>query len=100
MRRSARASRAAARASSASACAPARRLVRTRAIGVVGGLFGCLFGLAAIQAVVAFTGWPAVIEPHFVIVALSISAGVAILAGLYPARRAAAMDPIGALRYQ
>ncbi|MFO1009524.1 MAG: ABC transporter permease [Planctomycetota bacterium] len=75
-------------------------LTETATIGVVGGLFGCLFGLVAVRAVVLYTGWQAVIEPHFVIVALSISAGVAVLAGLYPARRAAAMDPIGALRYQ
>ncbi|MBK7875861.1 MAG: ABC transporter permease [Planctomycetes bacterium] len=75
-------------------------LTETATIGVVGGLFGCLFGLAAIRAVVLYTGWQAVIEPHFVLVALGISGGVAVLAGLYPARRAARMDPIGALRYQ
>jgi putative ABC transport system permease protein len=66
----------------------------------VGGLFGCLFGLAAVRVVVAFSGWQALTEPYFVIVALSISCLVAILAGIYPARRAALMDPIGALRYQ
>jgi putative ABC transport system permease protein len=66
----------------------------------VGGLFGCLFGLVAVRAVVAFTGWQALTEPHYVIVALSISCLVAIAAGIYPARRAARMDPIGALRFQ
>ena len=75
-------------------------LTETAAIGVVGGLFGCLFGLAAVRVVVAYTGWQALTEPQYVVVALSISCLVAVLAGIYPARRAAQMDPIGALRYQ
>src|SRR5439155_23892249 len=74
-------------------------LTETMAVGVVGGLFGCLFGIVAIRGIVGFTGWQALIEPHYVIVALVISCLVAILAGIYPARRAARMDPIAALRY-
>jgi len=66
----------------------------------VGGLFGCLFWIAAIRAIVSYTGWQAQIEAQYVIVALVISCLVAILAGIYPARRAALMDPIGALRYE
>lgn len=75
-------------------------LTETAVIGVVGGLFGCLFGFAAIRVVVTYTGWQAVVAPHYVAVALGISCLVAILAGIYPARRAAFMDPIVALRYQ
>ena len=75
-------------------------LTETAAIGVVGGLFGCLFGLAAIRGVVAYTGWQAEIRAEYVVVALAISCSVAVLAGIYPARRAARMDPIEALRYQ
>jgi putative ABC transport system permease protein len=75
-------------------------LTETAAIGAVGGLFGCLFGIAAIRGIVRYTGWQALVEPHYVIVALVISCCVAILAGIYPARRAAKMDPIVALRYE
>ncbi|MFN0006400.1 MAG: ABC transporter permease [Planctomycetota bacterium] len=75
-------------------------LTETTAIGAVGGFFGCLFGILAIRVIVGYTGWKAEIEAHYVIVALVISCCVAILAGIYPARRAARMDPIGALRYE
>ena len=75
-------------------------LAETAVIGILGGLAGCLFGFVAVRAVVAYTGWQALVEARFVLVALGISIAVAIAAGLYPARRAARMDPIGALRYQ
>jgi putative ABC transport system permease protein len=75
-------------------------LTETAAIGVVGGLFGCLFGVAAIWGLVHFTQWQAVVAPHYFGVSLLISCGVAILSGIYPARRAAQMDPITALRYE
>ena len=75
-------------------------LTETAAIGVVGGLFGCLFGVGAIWALVHVAGWQAVVAwPSFVL-ALSISVAVAILSGIYPARRAAKMDPIRALRFE
>jgi len=75
-------------------------LTETAAIGVVGGLFGCLFGLAAIWALIHLAGWQAVVAWSSFALALSISLGVAILSGIYPARRAARMDPITALRFE
>lgn len=75
-------------------------LTETAAIGVVGGLFGCLFGIAAIQILIRFTHWQALIAPHYVAVSLLISCAVAVLSGVYPARRAARLDPITALRYE
>lgn len=77
----------------------AQFLTETATIGVVGGLFGCLFGLATIEVVTRFTDWRAVIAPHYVLVALSISCAVAVIAGIYPARRASKLDPIEALRH-
>ncbi|MEO6710512.1 MAG: ABC transporter permease [Planctomycetota bacterium] len=75
-------------------------LTETAAIGVVGGLFGCLFGLGAIWALVHLAGWQAVVAWSSFALALSISLGVAIVSGIYPARRAARMDPIAALRFE
>ncbi len=75
-------------------------LTETAAIGMVGGLFGCLFGVGVIWVLIHTTGWNAVIEPHYVVVSLAISAAVAVVSGIYPARRAARLDPITALRYE
>ena len=75
-------------------------LTETAAIGVVGGLFGCLFGLGAIWALVQVAHWQAVVAGSSFALALSISLGVAIVSGIYPARRAARMDPIAALRFE
>jgi len=73
-------------------------LTETTSIAVVGGLIGCLVGLAGIRAIASYTSWKAIVEPHYVLVALAISCAVGILFGLYPARRAARMNPITALR--
>jgi putative ABC transport system permease protein len=75
-------------------------LTETASIAVVGGLIGCLAGLAAIQGIARWTEWNAIVEPYYVLVALGISCAVGILFGLYPARRAAQMNPIGALRHE
>lgn len=75
-------------------------LTETAAIGVVGGLFGCLFGLGAIYALVQLADWQALVAWSSFALALSISVAVAIVSGIYPARRAALMDPIRALRFE
>ena len=75
-------------------------LTETTSIAVVGGLIGCLFGLAGIQGIARWTAWKAIVEPHYVLVALGISCAVGILFGIYPARRAAQMNPITALRHE
>jgi putative ABC transport system permease protein len=75
-------------------------LTETTSIAVVGGLIGCLVGLLGIQGIARWTAWKAIVEPHYVLVALGISCAVGILFGIYPARRAAQMNPITALRHE
>ena len=75
-------------------------LTETTAIGVVGGLLGWPLGLGLTQVISRLFQWPALIAPHYVAVSLGISCVVAILSGIYPARRAAKLDPITALRYE
>ena len=75
-------------------------LMETAGIGLVGGLFGCLFAIGAIRAITEFTHWQALVAPSYVGISLGISLVVAVLSGIYPARRAALMDPIRALRYE
>ncbi len=75
-------------------------LTETTSIAVVGGLIGCVAGLIGIRGIARWTEWKAIVEPHYVLVSLAISCAVGILFGIYPARRAALMNPITALRHE
>ena len=75
-------------------------LTETTAISVLGGLLGCAFGAAVVYGIVELTQWTALVEPHYALISLAISGAVGVVSGIYPARRAAAMDPILALRYE
>ena len=73
-------------------------LVETTAIAGIGGLLGCLIALLGTYGVVKFTSWKVLVSPSYVIISLAISCSVGVLFGIFPARRASLMDPIGALR--
>ena len=72
----------------------------------VGGLLGILLGIGtgylcshiAVRVVKVIPPWPVVISPHWMTISVSISAGIGILFGLYPAIRASHISPIEALR--
>jgi putative ABC transport system permease protein len=75
-------------------------LVETVCLSVGGGLMGVALGLAIPVAVEHFADMITIVTPSAPLLAFGISAGVGVLFGLYPAWRAAKMDPVEALRHE
>ncbi|MBI5431906.1 MAG: ABC transporter permease [Planctomycetes bacterium] len=75
-------------------------LVETVVLSVGGGLLGVALGLIVPLIVEHFADMPTVITPSAPILAFLISAGVGVVFGIYPAWRAANMDPVEALRHE
>jgi len=69
-------------------------------LSVCGGLLGIGTGIGVSMIFERFMKWPMVISPTAIAVAFAVAAGVGILFGVYPARKAAKLDPIDALRYE
>jgi putative ABC transport system permease protein len=75
-------------------------LMEAVVITLSGGIIGIILGLAGTSLVTSFTPIPFVVSVPAIIIAVGVSAGVGIIFGLYPARRAARLSPIDALRYE
>ncbi len=73
-------------------------LIEAASISTVGGLIGILIGFVIARIVTAATSIPSSIEPVSILMAILVSASVGIFFGLYPANKAAKLDPIEALR--
>jgi len=67
---------------------------------LVGGSFGILTGIVGSRAVSNSLQWPTQISPQAILVAVVFSAAVGVFFGYYPARKAAHLDPIEALRFE
>ncbi|CAG0934240.1 partial Macrolide export ATP-binding/permease protein MacB, partial [Rhodocyclaceae bacterium] len=65
-----------------------------------GGIIGMLIGVAGAQLVTKFFDWPTLISARAILLSFGFSAGVGIFFGFYPARKAASLNPIEALRYE
>jgi putative ABC transport system permease protein len=63
-------------------------------------MIGIVFGTGGAIALSELAGWNTFVSPNAVALAVAFSAGVGIFFGLWPARRAASLDPIEALRYE
>ena len=66
----------------------------------LGGMVGVLGGVGASMIIASVAGWPMLIEIKSILVAVLFSAAIGVFFGFYPARRAARLDPIEALRYE
>ena len=75
-------------------------LVEAVVMSLAGGAIGVALGYLGSEVVKALTGWSTMISPQIVLLALGFAGGVGVFFGFYPARRAAALDPIEALRYE
>jgi ABC-type antimicrobial peptide transport system permease subunit len=73
-------------------------LMEAAALCVCGGLLGVAVGSAAAYSVDLFVGWPVVLEPSMALLSVAFAGFVGIVFGYYPAKQAAALQPVAALR--
>jgi putative ABC transport system permease protein len=69
-------------------------------LSVVGGALGVLLGIGASQGLTRFLAWPTTITTASIFIAFAFAGAVGVFFGYYPARKAANLDPIEALRYE
>ena len=75
-------------------------LIESVTLSVVGGIFGVLLGVGASIIIAKTLNWPTLISPVSIVGAVVFSMFVGVVFGYYPARKAAGLDPIEALRYE
>ena len=75
-------------------------LVEAIILSVMGGTLGILLGVGSSQLISRLNGWPVLISTSAIFGAVAFSAAIGVFFGFYPARKAAQLDPIEALRYE
>ena len=75
-------------------------MVESMVLSGIGGIIGTALGTTAAQVLSSTNGWPVLISPVYIFIALFFSGAVGIFFGFYPAWRASKLDPIEALRYE
>ncbi|HEX7231035.1 MAG TPA: ABC transporter permease [Candidatus Binatia bacterium] len=75
-------------------------LVEAVVMAATGGLIGILLGVGSSEIIKQWAQWPTLINPAIIAIAFLFSGAVGVFFGFYPAKKAANMDPIEALRYE
>jgi putative ABC transport system permease protein len=75
-------------------------LVESVVLSLAGGLIGIVAGLGLSYAVTQFLQWPTAVTAQSIAISFGVAAATGVFFGFYPARKAAALDPIEALRYE
>jgi putative ABC transport system permease protein len=75
-------------------------LVEAVVMAATGGLIGILLGVGSSEVIKQWAQWPTLINPAIIAIAFLFSGAVGIFFGFYPAKKAANLDPIEALRYE
>jgi putative ABC transport system permease protein len=78
----------------------AQFLVEAVTLSLIGGVMGVAAGLLGSYAIAYFAEWRTLLQVDAILLAFGFSAAVGIFFGFYPARKAAALNPIDALRYE
>ncbi len=78
----------------------AQFVIESFAISLLGGTSGIIIGIVLARIVAAYAGWPTVITFWSLILSTGVSISVGLVSGIYPAARAAELNPVEALRYE
>jgi putative ABC transport system permease protein len=78
----------------------AQFLIEALVLGVLGGVAGVLAGIVSTRMISSLAGWQTLVSPSSLLIAVAVALAVGLFFGFYPARRAARLDPITALRYE
>jgi len=76
----------------------AQFLVESLTLSIAGGMLGVGIGVYAASQIAKQFGWPMLVRPDIILISVAFSGLVGVIFGLYPARKAARLDPIEALR--
>ena len=75
-------------------------LIETTIISLAGGVMGVLVGVGLSQLIGYLAGWSTIVTTTSIVLAFVVSVGIGLVFGLYPAIRAASLDPVKALHYE
>ena len=75
-------------------------LVEAVVMAATGGIIGIFLGIGSSEVLKTWAQWPTLIDPAIVAIAFLFSGAVGVFFGFYPAKKAATLDPIEALRYE